>query len=90
MADFLHSDLGYVSADSVVVVDLGTAANVRLLDSSNFRRYRSGEKHSFYGGYFKKKPVKLAVPESGHWHVVVDLGGYGGRVEASVRVLESS
>jgi len=66
-----------------IQVKLDKQANVRLLDSSNFQKYRNGQHHTYYGGHAKKSPVKLKPPRAGHWYVVVDLGGYSGTVRAS-------
>lgn len=84
---FLKHDLGQRSSGEIVEVTLSSAANVRLLDSSNFQNYRNGRRHRYYGGYAKRSPVRLKIPNSGHWYAVVDLGGYSGRVKSSVRVL---
>lgn len=85
---YLDYDLD-VSAGDVVVVELNRAANVRLLDSNNFSRYRRGERHQYIGGLARVSPVRLSVPRNGHWHLVVDLGGYAGSVSASVSVLRA-
>lgn len=85
---FQHYDLGSLRGGEVVEVTLsGSAANVRLLDSSNFQSFRSGRRHQFHGGHATRSPVRLQVPRSGHWHVVVDLGGYPGTIRSSVQVL---
>ena len=84
---YLDSDLGYQSAGAIVDVHLkGTEANVMLLDQTNFQHYRAQRDFRYVGGHFKQSPVVLQVPHPGHWHAVVDLGGSGGRVEASVTV----
>ncbi len=45
-----YKDLGHVSAGTVIRVDLeGNQANVKLMDSSNYRQYVAGEQHRFYG-----------------------------------------
>jgi hypothetical protein len=86
--NFLHTDLGYREGGDVVEVSLsGSAANVRLLDSSNFDRYRRGEQHSYRGGLATKSPVRLGVPSSGRWHLVVDMQGLRGTTKSSVRVI---
>lgn len=84
---FLHNDLGYRKQGEIVEVSLASAANVRLMDSSNFSAYRAGRQHRYYGGYVTRTPWRHPIPSSGHWHVAVDLGGHAGRVGASVRVL---
>jgi Domain of unknown function (DUF1883)/TIR domain len=91
MTDFIHSDLGFRQAGDVVEVTLsGSAANVRLLDSSNFQSYRSGRQHRYIGGLAKQSPVRLQLPNSGHWHVVVDMQGLRGTTRASFRVIPGS
>jgi Domain of unknown function (DUF1883) len=83
---YLHYPIT-ASADAVVEVTLDKQANVRLLDQSNYDRYRSGQEHRYYGGLAKISPMRLSVPHAGDWHVVIDLGGYAGKVRASVRVV---
>ena len=84
---FIKHDLGQRTSGEIVEVTLSNAANVRLMDSSNFQNYRNGRRHRYYGGSAKHSPVRLKIPNSGHWYVAVDLGGYSGRVGSSVRVL---
>ena len=85
--DFVHYDLGQLQGGATVEVTLGTAANVRLLDSINFSSYRSGGRYQFYGGYVTSSPYAVRVPAPDHWHLVIDLGGYPGQIRSSVRVL---
>ena len=85
--DFTHYDLGQLKRGSVAVVSLsGDAANVRLLDSSNLASYRRGGSHRYVGGLAKGSPVRLQVPDGGHWHVTGDMLGLGGSVRSSVTV----
>jgi hypothetical protein len=91
MSNFIHTDLGYQKRGDIVEVVLsGSAANVRLLDSSNFQRYRRGERHKYYGGLGSKSPVRLGIPHSGHWHVAVDVQGLRGTVRAGVSVVPAA
>lgn len=85
--NYLHYDLHLQSGDAVEVT-LDKQANVRLLDDSNYSRYRRGEQHKYYGGRAAKSPVRLSPPHAGHWHLVVDTGGYTGTVRASVRTIK--
>ena len=85
---FTHHDLGFRSRGEIVEVTLsGNAANVRLLDSSNFSSYRAGRRHRAYGGLVKRSPVRLAIPYAGHWHVAVDLVGLRGSVRSSACIV---
>jgi hypothetical protein len=85
---FQDYDLGYHNGGQIVEVTLsGNAANVQLMDSSNFSNYRAGRQYRYFGGHATRSPVRIPIPSSGHWHVVIDLGGYAGNVRSSVRVL---
>lgn len=74
MSQFIYSDLGHRSRGDVLEVSLSSGANVRLLDSSSFQAYRNGRQHRFYGGLATKSPTRIGIPQSGRWHVVVDIG----------------
>ena len=84
--DFLHYQFE-LSRDDVVEVSLEKQANVRLMSDGNYAMYRKGKNCRYHGGLAKTSPVRLAAPFAGHWHVVIDLGGYGGSVCASAYVL---
>ena len=87
---FSYYDLGNLNKGQVVEVQLSAAANVRLMDSSNYSNYKNGRRHRYYGGYVKRSPYKITVPNSAHWYVTIDLGGYAGTVRHSVRVLSGA
>lgn len=84
--NFLHYDF-QLSQDDIVEVTLDRQANVRLLDDANYTKYKRGNRHTYHGGLAKKSPIRLRPPHSGHWHIVIDLGGYAGKVKASVRTI---
>lgn len=66
----------------LIQVTLNIPANVRLLDWSNFQKYENGQYHTYHGGHASASPVRLRPPHAGHWYVVIDLGGYPGRLRA--------
>lgn len=78
------------SEGDVAEVTLDRAANVLLMDSANYIDYKHGGSYRYYGGYATKSPVRMAVPTTGHWHVVIDLGGGAGQVRASARLLSGA
>ena len=83
-----YSQLGHRQRGDVVVVTLsGSAANVRLLDSANYQNYRGRREHKYYGGLVKRSPVRIPIPHSGTWYVVVDMQGLRGTTSSSVRVI---
>jgi hypothetical protein len=85
--NFLHYEFDLDSND-VVEVTLDRQANVRLLDDADYSLYRRGSEHRYYGGLAKESPVRVPAPHAGHWHLVIDLGGYAGTVRAAARVLQ--
>jgi len=60
---------------STIVVTLSTAANVRLMDSTNFNAYKNGRNHRYTGGLVTKTPFRITVPRTGSWYLTIDLMG---------------
>ena len=85
---FVHHELGHRTSGEIVEITLsGSAANVRLMNTTDFNSYRSGRRHRYIGGLARQSPVRLQIPSSGHWHVAVDMQGLRGRVQTSSRIL---
>lgn len=84
---FSYYDFGYLEKGKIVEVQLSAAANVRLMDSTNYSNYKNGRKHRYYGGYVTRSPYRITVPSAGHWYLAIDLGGYSGTVRHNARVL---
>lgn len=82
--DYLHAE-DHLNAGDAAVVTLDRRANVLLLDDLNYSAYRRGGSYRYYGGLAKRSPCRVVAPHTGHWHVVVDLGGYGGSVRAGIQ-----
>lgn len=85
---FNYWDLKRQRKGATVKVTLsGNAANVMLLDSSNFSAYKRRARFQYFGGHAKRSPVLLPVPHDGHWYLVVDFGGLRSRARIGVEVL---
>jgi hypothetical protein len=82
--NYLHAE-DHLNAGDAAVVTLDGQANVLLLDDLNYSAYRRGGSYHYYGGLAKRSPCRIVAPHTGRWHVVVDLGGYGGSVRAGIR-----
>jgi len=80
---FLHSRVHVEEGGAVVVKLHGAQADVRVMDDINFRRYRSGLGHRYYGGHYGQSPAIIQPPNGGDWNVVIDDVG---DVTASVDV----
>lgn len=86
--NYLSYDLDNVNQKDTIKVSLSSQANLKLLDDQNFQAYQEGEKYQYYGGFAKESPIILNPPHQGHWNLVIDLGGYPGRVKAEVKVIK--
>jgi hypothetical protein len=85
--EYLHKEFELAEREGVEVRLSGNAANVLLLDEANFDNYRNGKSYRYYGGYARTSPFRIEAPRAGRWHLVVDLGGGAGRVQASSRLI---
>mgnify|MGYP000483230302 FL=1 len=84
---FNHYTLGFLEKSQQIEVNLqGNAANVLLLDNKNYQQYKQGTRYIHIGGLVVKSPHRFVVPKSGQWHLVIDLGGYAGKVKSQVVV----
>jgi hypothetical protein len=64
--NFTVHDLKQQKRGATAVVTLrGSAANVRLMDSSNYSAFKAGRRHHYVGGLAKRSPVRLPIPRSG-------------------------
>jgi Domain of unknown function (DUF1883)/TIR domain len=88
--NFLQFDIGYRNRGEVVEVTLTNGANVRLMNSSDFSNYKNARSHRYIGGLARRSPVRLQIPNSGHWYVAVDMQGLKGSTRASVRVVSGA
>lgn len=89
MASFVHAQQNLAKGD-IVIVQCSHQCNVFLLDDANFELYRTRKKHQFYGGHFTHFPAKLPVPKTGHWNVVIDLGGRQASIQHTISYVRNS
>ncbi len=87
--NYLHYEIEAEGSDTIEVL-LSGAANVQLLDDANFALYREGKQFHYFGGLARTSPFTLKAPRSGHWHIVIDLGGSPGQVRAAIKVLQAA
>jgi hypothetical protein len=85
--DLLHYPIN-TSVGATILVTLDQKARVRLLDALNYHRYRRGEQHDCYSELAQAFSLRLQVPRTGCWHVIIDSGRPAKRVHASVQVIE--
>lgn len=74
MADYLH-DQKFLNQGDVVQLDCDTQCNFMIMDNTNFQNYRNRRQFKYYGGHYTHFPAHIAVPHTGTWNVIIDLGG---------------
>ncbi len=84
---YTHYDLQDIREGVVIEISLSAVANVRLMTHADFDLFRNARQHKFLGGVAKQTPIRLTIPKSAHWHVVIDTEGHAGKVESSIRVV---
>jgi len=87
MTDYLHTDF-HLNEGDIVRVTIDHQANVMLLDDLGYSNYQAGRQFRYHGGHYKVSPIDIVVPSAGHWHVVIDLGGYSGTIRHSISVIK--
>lgn len=89
--NYSYYDLGQRKRGETVEVMISAAANVFLVDSSNYAAFQGGRQFRYYGGLFKQSPIPLTVPSDGHWWVVIHLWGLTTpSVRHSIRMLPAA
>ena len=89
--DFIHYDLGNLEKGRIIEIVLqGNAANVQLLDSTNFSNYKNGRQYKYIGGLAKQSPVRLQTSHSSHWHIAIDMRNLRGNVKSSIKIIPNS
>ena len=80
-------DLEKQVAGTIVEIVLSCMNNVRLMDHANYLLYVEGQPFKAFGGRMEKSPIRLQIPTSGHWHVVVDRVGFATLANSNVRAI---
>lgn len=86
---YTHYDLQPQRAGTTIEISLNAVNNVRLMTAVNFQRFTELLDFKYTGGVAKKSPVRMTIPESGHWHLIVDMEGHAGLAESSVKLVNS-
>ncbi|MDH6296222.1 hypothetical protein M2315_002688 [Agrobacterium fabrum] len=72
---YTHYDLKELRAGTTLEISLSSVNNVRLMTGANFQRFTELLDFKYLGGVAKKSPIRIAVPETMHWHLIIDAEG---------------
>lgn len=86
---YKHYDLGLLREGTILEVTLSAINNVRLMSGINFQRFTETLDYKYMGGAARKSPFRIAVPQSAHWHLIVDMEGHNGLADSSVRLMQA-
>ena len=84
---FTHYDLKELRTGAIIEVSLNAVNNVRLMTSGNYQRFTEMLDFKYLGGVAKKSPVRVSIPETSHWHLIVDCEGHHTLAESAVKML---
>lgn len=70
----------------ILNITIDREVNVYLMDNINFSRYKNGNNFEYFGGVASSSPYNISVPRTGHWYIVIDLGGGTGILNYSIKV----
>jgi hypothetical protein len=84
---YLHYKVS-AGENKAIRVSLSNRANVRLLDTLNYYKYRAGRPYESESEFSEGTRLLIRPPHKGEWHVIVDLKGQGAEVRAVVDVVD--
>ncbi|XUY25742.1 DUF1883 domain-containing protein [Agrobacterium sp. rho-8.1] len=87
---FTHYDLKELRAGAIIEVSLNAVNNVRLMTSGDYQRFIEMLDFKYLGGVAKRSPLRVTVPETSHWHLIVDCEGHHTLAESAVKILPPS
>jgi hypothetical protein len=83
---FHQWDLGNCKRGDIWRVDLTSGANVFLVDSANFTKFKNGRDFNHYGGggLMTRTPHDFVIPRGGRWYIVAHSRGLRNQARVSV------
>ena len=79
---------GNFKKGDILSIVIDRKVNVYLMDNVNFARYKNDNSCEYYGGGANSSPYNITVPRTGHWYIVIDLGGGTGILNYSIKVFK--
>ncbi len=65
----------FLNSGEQAIVNCSHACSVMIMDDENLKDFIAGHKFHYYGGYYKALPARISAPSSGHWNIVLHMGG---------------
>lgn len=61
----------YFEAGHQLCITCSHQTNVLVMDDENYELFNKDEAHDWIGGFSAIFPVRITIPESGYWNVVL-------------------
>lgn len=84
---YTYKDGNFRKGD-ILIITVDRSVNIYLVDSINFQRYKNGSSFEYYSSKSSSSPYNIAVPSTGLWYIILDLGGGTGILNYSIKVLK--
>ena len=84
---YSYKDGNFKKGD-ILSIAIDRKVNVYLMDNINFTKYKNNNSCEYYGGVANNSPYNITVPRTGHWYIVIDLGGGSGILNYSIKVFK--
>lgn len=70
----------------ILKVHVDQPAVVKFLTPEDYKRYKKGKTHRYWGGYTEESPARFEVPRKGSYFAVVEKGTFSNPVDLTARV----
>jgi hypothetical protein len=58
----------------ILKIEFDKPAKVKLIEHSEFEKYKAGKTYNYRGGHFLKSPAEFEIPYDGVWHAIIEKG----------------
>ena len=83
-------DIGNVEQGKILEIALDRTANVRIMDELNYENFKNRQSYSAIIYYVTSPQLRVKLPRTAHWYVVIDLEGQSGSVASTVKLFKST
>lgn len=86
---FLHQQY-QAKKKEIIEVEIDQPTKVKFMSGLDFKKYKMGKTHKYFGGFFEESPVRFVLPYDSVWNVVVEKGTWKSplEVKSTCRVLQ--
>lgn len=76
----------YGKRKQIVLVHVDKPAVVKFFSPEQYKKYKMGRTHRYWGGYSESSPAQFEIPRKGQYFAVVEKGTFSQPVDLTARV----